>query len=415
MKSHFIVITKKKLILGSIAFIVCLAAIIAAAALLSNTKNKDKDKDPSYVILAMNDLGMHCYQKDFSGFLILPPGNTLKVQIIRNEGNEAELINSGIEVSYNMIDNTDSAGKTNFWEYAKDYGYNVPPNIGITGNGLSGVFKLSADEKYYEAAWIPITPYFDNSDKLAPYQMARITVKDLETGKVLAATDNVVVPVSDEMMCSVCHGTENTDLNILKAHDELSKTSLASDLKAGKRYKCGDCHPDNALGLKGKEGVPYLSEAMHGFHSGKMGTTDITPKCYACHPGPESKCYRGRMYLAGIACDDPKCHGTMANIAQTQAEGRQGWQQEPDCSACHGSLYGVNPDTLYRNSYLINSPSEEMDNIILCESCHNSPHAIWRSSLDADNQLPYSLQGIRSYIKKCSVCHAGEGKVHTKP
>ncbi len=412
MKTCFILITKKKLIFGLITFAACLTAIIAAAVLLSDAE--DKGNDPSYVIFGANDLGMHCYQKDFSGFLILPPGNTLKVQVIENGGNEAKLIKSGIEVSYSIINNSYSAGKTNFWEYAADYGYDVPPNIGITGNGLSGVFKLSADGKYYEASWVPVTPYFDGSDKLAPYQTVSITVKDKETGKVLAVADNVVVPVSDEMMCSVCHGAENTDLDILKAHDELSNTSLAADLEQGKRHKCGECHPDNALGLKGEEGVLPLSEAIHGFHSGKMEMTDITPKCYACHPGPESKCYRGRMYIAGITCDDPKCHGTMANIAQTQAGGRKAWFQEPDCAACHGPLYGANPDTLYRNSYLVNAPAEEMDNIILCASCHNSPHAIWRSSLDLDNRLPYSLQGIKSYIKKCSVCHAGEGKVHIK-
>ena len=36
-----------------------------------------------------------------------------------------------------------SAGKTNFWTYAPQYGFNVAPNVGITGNGLSGNMALA--------------------------------------------------------------------------------------------------------------------------------------------------------------------------------------------------------------------------------------------------------------------------------
>ncbi len=37
----------------------------------------------NYTILAWNDLGMHCTQDDFSYFLILPPFNTVHVQVIK--------------------------------------------------------------------------------------------------------------------------------------------------------------------------------------------------------------------------------------------------------------------------------------------------------------------------------------------
>ena len=37
---------------------------------------------PSYEVLAWNDLGMHCYDKDFSTFSILPPYNTVWAQVI---------------------------------------------------------------------------------------------------------------------------------------------------------------------------------------------------------------------------------------------------------------------------------------------------------------------------------------------
>jgi len=144
-----------------------------------------------------------------------------------------------------------------------------------------------------------------------------------------------------------------------------------------------------------------------------MSLSSTSPACYSCHPGPVTQCYRGSMSLAGISCDDAKCHGDMANVAKTQAERRQAWMMEPDCGSCHGEKYEVNPGRLYRNSYLLNAPSEEMNGLIQCESCHNSPHAEWVSSQAKDNLLPRSLLGYNSFIDKCSVCHEGEGRMHS--
>lgn len=414
-KLHAIVIKRKNLVLGGVFFLLCLAAVVVAPGIFSQIVpvawNED---DASYVILAASPSGMHCYQPDFTAFMILPPANDLRVQVIRKVGGDAQLVTGGIEVRYEIIDNTTSADKTNFWKYAADYGYDVPPGAGITGNGLSGTMELSADGKVFEVDAIPLTPYNDGSKNRNPYQLARITVTDTGTGKVLAATDDVVVPVSDEMDCATCHGTTNTGLNILRAHDELSGTDLVEQIDQGKRYKCSDCHEDTAQGQPGKEGVLPLSQAMHGFHADKMAQSDVTPNCYSCHPGPVTQCNRGRMYLAGITCDNPKCHGSMANVAKTQAEGRQAWLQEPDCGSCHGTPYAVNAKKLYRDSLLNDSTVQAMNGIMLCLTCHNSPHAEWRSSLPKDNLLPTAILGYPSFIDKCSACHEGMemGKVH---
>ena len=235
---------------------------------------------------------------------------------------------------------------------------------------------------------------------------------DERTGAVLAETSNVVVPVSDEMDCGICHGETDTDRAILSAHDKLSGTSLVKDLDNGQRYPCGQCHKDNALGLPGKPDVLPLSQAIHGFHAGKMTGVSTSPVCYSCHPGPVSQCSRGQMALAGISCDNEKCHGDMANVAKTQAEGRQAWLEEPDCGECHGEKYAANSGQLYRNSYLMNAPDEDMNDLILCASCHNSPHAEWVSGEPKDNLLPHSLLGYDSFIDKCTVCHNGSGRMH---
>lgn len=365
-----------------------------------------------YVILATNTLGMHCYMDDFSAFMILPPANNLRAQIFLNEGKTAELIHSGIEVNYQIIDNTSSADKTNFWKYAKEYGYDIAPNVGITGNSLSGKMVLSEDGKYYEATAIPVTPYNDGSSELNPYQLAIITVTDSSTGEELAKVKNVVVPVSDEMLCSTCHGTIETGRNILEAHDKNSNTTLVKDLDDGIRHKCSDCHADNILAEPGFSNVPSLSLAIHGFHADKMSLSNIKPECYSCHPGPVSQCYRSIMAKNGISCVNSKCHGNMKNIATTQSQGRVAWFQEPNCSNCHPKKFGTNTGQLYITSYLLNHEDEKMNGIILCTSCHNSPHGEWVSKNPKDNLLPIELLGYPSYINKCTVCHEGNGQIH---
>lgn len=412
-KFHLIFIKRKTVLLAFVCFFVCFGLINIFTHFFS-TKDQPvlMQQNTSYVILATNNLGMHCYQSDYSAFMVLPPGNNLRVQVFLNAGKVAKLINSGIDISYEIIDNTTSADKINFWDYAKDYGFDIEPNIGITGNGLSGKMKLSADGNYYEASAIPITPYNDGSTELNPYQLALITITDSKTGQELAKTDNVVVPVSDEMLCSICHGTMNTGLDILKAHDRLSKTKLAVDLAAGIRHKCSECHKDNILQAPGKADVISLSQAMHGFHSNKMAQSDTDPECYSCHPGPVSKCYRSVMSSKGIPCVNSECHGDMEQVAASLAKGRQAWLQEPDCSNCHDMKYGINSGLLYGASYLQNNSNTAMNGFILCESCHNSPHAEWKSQNPKDNLIPISLLGYPNFIDKCTVCHEGIGAIH---
>lgn len=412
-KLHVIIIKRRLAVMAAACCLISIAVICFAINYFSkDISTLSLQQNTKYVILAANDTGMHCYQPDYSKYLILPPGNNLKLQVFLNEGKEARLINSGIEVFYQIINNTTSANKIDFWKYSRDYGYDIAPDIGITGNGLSGKMKLSKDGMYYEATAIPITPFNDGSTELNPYQLAMIRVTDSKTGKELATTDNVVVPVSNEMNCSSCHGTSDTDLNILKAHDELSKTQLVADLSKGQRHKCADCHQDNILESAGKPGILPLSQAIHGFHANKMAQSDIKPECYSCHPGPVSQCYRGVMSAEGVSCVNSKCHGDMENIAGTQAQGRQAWLQEPDCGNCHGEKYSANAGQLYRNSYLINNSNAEMNGVILCESCHNGTHAEWKSVNLKDNLLPIKLLGYPNFIDKCTVCHEGTGKIH---
>jgi hypothetical protein len=373
-----------------------------------------------YAVFAENDLGMHCYQRSYAGFMILPPANFLKVQVFRKGSEGAQVVTKGITISYTVLNNTKSSNKTDFWTYASSYGYpGLKPNVGITGNKLTGKLKRVAGTPYWEVTAIPITPYTDNLT-FNPLQVAKVTVRSASTGKVLAVQPKVVIPVSDEMRCDFCHGPQDTTGNILKAHDAdpRTNTQLYADLQLGKRHACNECHQDNALGKPGRAGVEPLSQAMHGFHRDKMnaqGIVQLGTPCYACHPGAQTKCLRGRMAAAGFTCTSTGCHGDMAKVADSQGPptNRQAWLQEPTCGGCHGAKFAENAGQLYRNSYLANGPEGMNGKKIQCESCHGSPHAEWPSTKSIDNQVPLTLQGLASFIQRCSTCHGGEsGQIH---
>lgn len=393
------------------AFLFSLFLLWRASYYVKSTQTLSLQTGGEYVILANNDLGMHCIQSDYSAFLIFPPGNNLVVQVFAKGREDAQLTTSGLTLEYEVNNNTSSADKVNFWKYAKDYGFNIAPDEGITGNKLKGTLTLSKDKKYFEATAIPVVPYNDNQKQKNPYQTVKITVKDSSTGKVLAVQDNVVLPVSDEMMCSNCHGIEDTDKNILKSHDKKEGTTLYDDLIQNNRYSCSECHSDNISNAAGKSNVPSLSLAMHGFHSQTMGMSKLENQCYNCHPGTVTKCLRGVMAANNITCNNSNCHGNIEQVSQSIENGRSPWLDEPDCGACHGADYSVNPGILYHNSYLANGP-DEMNGQIKCTSCHNSPHSEWPSTLALDNVIPIQLFGNPDFIRQCSACHEGSGKLH---
>jgi hypothetical protein len=361
-----------------------------------------------YTILAVNDLGMHCIQPDYSAMMVLPPANFLHVQVFKKGGGSADLVTKGITVEYTVKNLGDPSAHIDFWQYAKDYGFDVAPGVGITGIKLTGTMTLSKDGRYWEATAIPVVPY-DAQGNFNAYPTCQITVKD-SAGNLLAVVPDVVLPVSDEMHCDNCHEKTDTFASILTVHDESSNTTLAADLAKGVRHACNECHADPVLGAAGQSGVKSLSEAMHGFHASKMPSMNkLEVSCYNCHPGEKTQCLRGVMAAAGLTCEDSKCHGTIQNVADTIAQGRKPWLNEPDCGNCHDNA--ANTGTLYRLSYLSNGPGP-MNGKILCEACHNGTHSEWESTLAVDNSLPKYLQGHAGPISDCEVCHEGSGQMH---
>ena len=360
---------------------------------LSSTPNLGQ-----YILLGWNDLGMHCYNQDFTDLAVLPPYNNLWVQVVRR-GNEPQIVTSGITVSYSFPDNTYSVGKSNFWTFAAQlFGVNLAPNIGLKGKGLAGT--MDSVGNHFVAEGIPLTEYSDSAPTTRqPFQIALIVAKD-NNGNVLAS-NQVVAPVSTEMRCDNCHSdgafgisTGKIATNILTLHDQLSgsqyPTNHTTPLMNRRPVLCADCHSSNALGAAGLPGVESLSNAMHTMHDGKIPNT--TDGCYNCHPGPTTKCLRDVMSVTqGFQCTS--CHGGMDKV-KTNANP---WLNEPRCDSCHTASRYAQNNPLYRLSTGHGG--------IYCEACHDSTHAIAQSSEPKDAMKFINLQGYAGTLNKCTVCH----------
>lgn len=344
-----------------------------------------------YVIIGWNNLGMHCYDLNYADMSVLPPYNTLWAQVIQR-GDPPLILTEDVLVTYSFQDNSESATKTNFWVYAQDlFGLPAPltPNIGLTGKGMSG--EMDRSNSYFIAEGIPITEFRDSAPTVPYYyQLANLVASSKSTGRLLAST-TVVAPVSSEMRCFDCHAEPYANFreNILTKHDEEEGTTLMGQ----RPVLCANCHGDPALGKPNQPGIPSLSAAMHGKHAEEgVGPGD----CYACHPGPQTRCLRDVMAQSAsqVWCTD--CHGHLADLGNPS---RTPWMNEPSCgnANCHGAQFAENPGKLYRDSTGHGG--------LYCESCHNSTHAILPSREGNDNLQSIALQGYPGTIDKCTVCH----------
>ena len=351
---------------------------------------------PTYVVLGWNDLGMHCYNRDFADLAVLPPYNNLYVQVIQR-GDPPKIVTSGVTVRYSFPENTYSVGKSNFWTYApKLFGVALAPNIGLTGKGLAGLMDAKGD--HFTAEGIPLTEFNDNSTTPQPYQLADVVVSDPQ-GKELAR-NQVVAPVSTEMRCDNCHSdgafgisTGKVETNILTLHDRENQGDYPAGhtgaLMNRRPVLCAECHASNALGAPGVTGIPNLSNAMHSKHDGKVPNT--TAGCYNCHPGPSTKCLRDVMSQKGMGCTN--CHGSMSQVKTNPNP----WLNEPRCDSCHTDPKYKQDQALFRQS--------KGHGGLYCEACHDSTHAIAQSSQSRDAIKFINLQGYAGTLNKCTVCH----------
>lgn len=342
----------------------------------------------NFVLLAWNDLGMHCIDHDYSIFSLLPPYNNLHAQVIDRTTGKA--VRSGVVLTYEAV--ADSAGsvnstswqKTNFWDWVSSiFGVQLLKDVGLAGNPVQGStasgMSFDAANGYWKADGIPAVPY-DDSGKANYYPMVKVVAKDA-SGTILATT-KTVLPVSDEMTCAKCHASNTGDpaaqpsagwvrdpdtgkdwkRNILSLHDDRNHANgaytaaltangyqaagLLATADAGKPILCANCHASNALGKPGIAGIKQLTTSIHSWHGTHamddatglpLDTTTSRTACYFCHPGSTTQCLRGVMGTAKDAAGNlllqcQSCHGSMSAVG---AGSRVGWQDLPNCDGCH--------------------------------------------------------------------------------
>jgi hypothetical protein len=340
-------------------------------------------------VLAFNDLGMHCMDKEFSIFSILPPFNVVNAQVVaqRSNGSPRLLNSKKVELRYSAVTdnkgsiNSTSIGKTDFWQYASDlFGVDLQPGEGLTGLYMPAddpepqLLHYNTQHRWFSAEGIPITP-IDDMGQTNTYPMLRISAYNKKTGKLLGSTD-VVVPVSKETDCQNCHATGQmaandptidwatdedlevqTKKNVLILHD----VKHDGDLLNQTPVLCASCHYSLPLDLSGEgpkgiqQELPTSSQVMHKFH-GKLRDADgnlifptdapVEQTCYQCHPGQKTQCQRGAMKTAGLECN--ACHGGMLAVGgkfplrkggsldgKNDGGKRRPWIDLPRCQSCH--------------------------------------------------------------------------------
>ena len=396
------------------------------------------------IVAANNDLGMHCACPGAEYFMLLPPFNTLRAQVIeRIQGSSPVVLDdpNDIRVEYNIVENTDANLQADPYfskwiEMMPKYGFGPAINAqgkiqGLTGSTLDGQMTAKTGEGWWEVIGVPAFPDVSNAssvvDKIMtdplggaprnPYLTGNVKVYEQSSGALLAET-NTVVPVAFGGCCG-CHlqvaadaGLEPTPLNSFTRmgalHERDSGINIASldpdgDGQPGP-VRCSVCHWDPAMGESAPPGgyvdaggqpLPVsqytFSDVLHRWHveNSTVATydPDLATNCYACHPGNGVNCYRGHH-------------------AETAGAGGSGPNGEIWCTDCHGDL----------NQRVAEGQLEQPwsdQTLPSCEDCHrNTGELDPNSSRDAQSYLHLGVFGryLNSRGHKndkilCTTCH----------
>jgi len=341
----------------------------------------------NYQVIGWNEFGNDRMDSDYSVFSLWPPGNTIHAQVVYQG---KRLTNAtGITVTYQAVADPDgsinstSQGKSDFWLFAGTlFGTNLMADMGMSGYGMPGMANMpqamtfNSTNARFSALDIPITPNDDALQKKY-YPMMRLIAK---TNATPFATNDIVLAISDEVNCAVCHASGspttaqptngwvwNTNpehdyrLNILRKHDELKDPATYPGILSSNGYnpaglfrtvaadgmpvRCTQCHKSTTVPGSGFGTIKALTAAIHSHHSSvidpdtgvAMDSTLDRSTCYHCHSGPHTKALRGVMGdsvstngVRQIQCQS--CHGQMSLVGATN---RTGWIDLPDCQSCH--------------------------------------------------------------------------------
>ena len=358
-----------------------------------------------YQVIGWSEFGNDRMDSDYSVFSLWPPGNTIHAQVVYQG---KRLINTtGITVTYQAVADPDgsinstSQGKSDFWQFAGLLlGTNLAPDMGLSGYAMPGTnntpqsMTFSSTHARFTATNIPITPY-DDALQRKFYPLMRLIAR---TNTTPFATNDIVLAISDEVDCRVCHASGsptaaqptngwvwNTDperdyrLNILRKHDELKDQATYAGILSSNGYnpaglfrtvvadgtpvRCTKCHLSTIVPGSGFGRIKPLTTAIHGHHASvidpdtgaSLNTSTDRSSCYHCHSGVVTRSMRGAMNHSVLAngvrqIQCQSCHGQMSLVG---AANRTGWIDLPDCQSCHtGTATSNNGQIRYATAFL---------------------------------------------------------------
>lgn len=359
-----------------------------------------------YQVFAWNDLGMHCYDSDFSIFAILPPFNVAHAQVVQKGKIPLLLTSSQVGVVYlaatdpNGSINTTSGTiytpgplrlpvrKTNFWDHTNAptlFGFDAtrakaevglvnmmkPP--GLVGANMPGTNNtpqsMTYDKKmkWFTAFGIPITDLDNSVQQMLPLPQLRMNpyplmrFQAIRKGKSAALSSiDAVLPVSSEMACADCHATGlpaadklgssastvlDVDLNTRENIVKLHDSLYGTQLWLDRPVLCASCHYSKAVDLLGKG--PQGEQQLHQYLSWSMHGH------HAASLSPEN---------GAVTCY--KCHpGSVTNCLRGVMGNRAGIV----CQDCHGDLIALSGKNPLKTTGLKRQPWADLPK---CQSCH---------------------------------------------
>ena len=374
------------------------------------------------IVMASNDLGMHCACPGAQYMLLLPPFNTLRAQVIErdvnNERSGTPLVladPSDIRVEYNIVENDDDFLKTQDTYYPTwikmmpRYGFGdaidpIDGKIrGLTGSKLAGEMEAEP-EGWWEAVGVPAFPDESSNsssqekimvDPLGgpdrnPYLTGNIKVYEQASGALLAET-NITVPVSFGGCCD-CH------------------LSLAEDTPGYTRdpessfQLMGYLHSLNASGINFADPTVLNPDSAWEIAEGEP----VTPgpvRCSVCHwdPAMGEPAAPGGYVNATTGAPLPTSQYSFSDVLHRwHVENPNVLSYDPDlatdCYQCHPS----NEVNCYRGQH-VNQTIGQDNHMVWCTDCHGDLN---QRVAEGQMQNPWS----EATLPKCGDCHQATGE-----
>jgi len=413
--------------------------------------------DGDNVVLAFNDLGMHCADLGSYPFSILPLFNTVNAQVVRKGtrgSSRPRILDDGqVALRYSAASSAnDPVGpdsinstsqnyppgaaadvalvrKSDFWDVIDGKsivawlfpGLDPVPDEGLqtVDNADHGRYMPGISDPYYAnepqefSGYVPSHNWFtaqgipmtsvDDKGRLNSYPLIRVQAVDTGSGQVLATTD-AVVPVSTEVDCRDCHalGEVAADPSARPAGPVFEPAASADrvDVEAAAKHNILVLHDYKHGTSFIANGQPVLCASCHRSNAlaevgGPGGVSSLSNMSNAMHG------FHGRLQVDDLKQLIRETSGEPLLIDPSAMTGTEvplipageGVSMEESCFACHPGKV----TQCFRGAMFTAGQK--------CDECHGDMLAMGGEFLMTNGEIrePWVDE------PKCSSCHSGHG------